>query len=422
MAQEQEYIYNVESIADLNEGNLRLLSKEGRNCRFEYGGDYWSYENGILIQYNSYDDLFSKGQSGKVVFAPKEGLVTDYGAVLSDQIWNNEKLSNFADFSLKDKHDYIRSQSEDGKKKLIPLNIELDKKLSEKLEKGSRSNKEKVDNAPVINAKELEPVKAIAQALLDSLTVAFSFLKSLKVKQSHPNKYINDILMKMEHNELNPNKLAHRAMLEKDPTIKALLDKYEQFSLQLKRQNMPNEKIVENVVKRALEDNTFMGKAESLANSDLIEKQFARQVVAIKNFFGKTKDYMGSASEGQEIKRTIEGLNSEQKQDFIRKIKDVDLFKVFKGQNLDPENFNDRMEVFLSNAFMIGMANEDELNYKHIMTKHVGIADDSLYKSLSFARVANIAIEISKDILKGLNVKQDLGQTQKEDVGMKMKL
>lgn len=416
----QEYNYNVGSIADLSESNLRLLSKEGRNCRFEYGGDYWSYENGILIQYSSYDDLFNRGQSGKVVFAPKEGLVSDYGAVLTDQIWNNEKLDKFANFSLKDKHDFISSKNEDGGKKIIPLQI--DKKLSENLDKQTRSNKEKINNAPVINAKELEPVKAIAQALLDTLTVSFAFMKSLKVRRSHPESYIRDILMKMEHNEINPNKLAHRAMLEKDPTIKALLDKYEHFSLDLKRQNMPNEKIVENVVKKALEDNTFMDKAENLANSDLIEKQFSKQVMAIKSFFGKTKNCMEGVAGGEDIKNAIENFSPEQKESFIQKIKEVDIFKVFKSQDLDPENFNNRMEVFLSNAFLIGIANEEELNYKHIMTKHVGIADDSLYKDLSFARVADIAIEISKDIFNALNINQNVAQTQKEESGMKMKL
>lgn len=409
MAQEQNiqegYNYNVKSISDLKENNLRLLSKEGKNCRFEYGGDYWNYENGVLIQYKSYDDLFGKEQSGKIVFAPKEGLVSDYGAVLTDQIWNSDKLNKLTNFSLKDKHDYIYSESKENSKKIIPLDIEIDKNLSEKLEKTNRSNKEKINNTPLLDVKELEPVKAIAQAFLDTLTVAFSFSKSLKVRKSKPENYIDDILLKMEQNEINPNKLSHRAILEKDPKIKELLDKYEHFSVQLKQQNMPNEKIVENVVKRALEDDTFMNSAESLANSEMIEKQFAKQTARIKDFFNKTKGYMDNIADSKEAKNTIYSLNLEQKQNFIKKIRNIDLFKVFKTQDLDPKNFNDRMEVFLANAFLISMANEEELNYKHIMTKHVGIADDDLYKNLSFAKVSNIATEISKDILKSLDIK-----------------
>lgn len=421
MAQEQNkqevYDYNVKSIADLKENKIRLLSKEGKNYRFEYAGDYWNYENGVLIQYKSYDDLLDGKQEGKVVFAPKEGLVSDYGAILTDQIWNNDKLSNFTNFSLKEKHDYINSKNEEKESKLIPFNIEIDKNLSEKLEKTNRSNKEKINNTPILNIKELEPVKAIAQALLDILTVTFSFAKSLKVRKSKPESYVDDVLLRIEHNEINPNKISHRAELEKDPKTKELLNRYEHFSIQLKQQNMPNEKIVENVVKKALEDDTFMNIAENLANNEMIEKQFAKQVAHIKEFFNKTKGYMNNALESKATKNTISNLNLEQKQDFIKKIRDVDLFKVFQTQNLDPKNFNDRMEVFLANAFLISMANEEELNYKHIMTKHVGIADENLYKNLSFAKVSNIATEISKDIFKDLNIKiqktEELSQENK---------
>lgn len=399
-------IFNVTSLANLKESSIMLLSKNDENIQFEYEDDFWKYENGILIQYPDYVSM-RDNSDGKVVFAPHEGIVEDYGASVVNTLQNMRYLKNFKNFSLEDRKEYIKSVENKNDDKILPFSI--DKEALKKIEQQSEKMKRAISDAPVLKEKDMDSVRSMVQATVDVFVVLFTFMKAMNVRKSSPKNIVNDVLMKLDTKEIDGNSLLNRdKLVQNNPEMKELFKKYDEFAIGVKNSELYNKDVAQKVVQKALSDEVFLSKMEETANDPQIQKQFAEQLTKIREFFHKVKNELD-----ENLVKTIGNLDDDNKQEFLRNIKQINLPQLFREQGLNPKSYNNQMETFVSSAFLLGVANEDELDYKNLMTKYIGITD-KLENKLSFENILNISSKIGNDILHKMNIKVE--QTQERGV------
>lgn len=393
----KENMFNVSSLEDVKDDKITLLEKNEDNYSFEYLKDFWKYENGILTQYPDYYSM-EKGENGIVVFAPNQGVVKEHGAYIVNSLDNMSYLKGFKNFTLEERKSYIKSEED---KKGLNMPFAIDKKLKDKYEQRINKIDRELNSSVVFKEKDMESVRAMVKATFDVFVVMLTFAKSIQLKSMNLSKKVsNDISQKLDTKEIDPNNLLERKKLEEsNPALKDLLKKYDEFVFNMKTNNMPKEEIVKNIVEKALNDDKFISSAEETANNPIIQKQFAEQVDKIRSFATKIKSDLDP-----NVVYTLDTLKSDEQNNFIKELKNYDLFKLFKENNLQPENYSHQMEVFMSNAILISIVNDDKLDYKNIMTKYVGITD-KLDKHLSFDNIVSIASKIATETLEKLDIK-----------------
>lgn len=380
---------DVLSLLDLKDDKITILSKNENNISFEYLKDFWKYENNVLTQYPDFLSL-KENKNGIEVFNQENNNVVDYGASIVNSINNISFLKSIKDFSLEDRLNYIKSEVEKSNP-AIPFTI--DKNF--KYKKAEVSQLVEKVTAP-LESQELKPLRDLSKNLLESVIMLCAFYKSVRIKNMNKNKLINDILLKMDSNDIDKNSLLEMDnLIKQNPELKNVLKKYEEFEINLKGDK---KSIANKMVNKALNDDELLNIADKIADNKDIKNKIEEEINNLKKFYQKVKDNINP-----DILNSLSTLGLKEQNLMIDKIKEYDLFKLFYENNLDPKNYNDQMETFLSSCFIIGAVNEDILDYESMLTKYVGIIDD-LENKLSPTKIADISTNMIENILPEMNI------------------
>ncbi len=370
--------YDILNVNDvLKETSINVLEKKENKILFEFGNDFFKFENNKLFHYPDFVSM-----RNDINF--KDATNTDYGLAITDTISKSEELLFLKDYNLVEREDYIKEEVNKGILK-IPFKVDPD------LEKSL--NKIKENKLP---AKELEDVNKMVIALIDVVALMLNFLKANSVRNSK-NKIIQDVLIKL--NRKNAISLSKDYdTLRKVPEVKKIIDKYFEFGVDVRIDkdwaNFKNKfSDLEKITAKALGDDVFIDTCQKISDS----KEFQENIK-------KTKEKVNEIL--QTISNEIPDLKEELEKDKdnnINKIKEIHSNKFLnffvEDLNLNPKNEDDILEFILANNFISkSLVGETDEDYDRSLNRFV--SSEKQLENISVSNIINTINKISETVLK----------------------
>ena len=265
-------VTDVNSVENLKDDTLNLLSKKGTTLQFEYSDDFWKLENGVLYQYPDYVSMYNH-ENSKVVFNSnnmEDENNPAYGKMIVESIKNDPSFEMLSDISLQERNNYIKNadKSVNGAIRLPFSNREID---------GVGNIQRKSKQVDDITSKSLESIdKQETKAVLDLVklaikTLALSFIMFKPKYASYQNdKIIDKIIKGLDDNTLDINKiLADRELNQRIPELGNILKRYSEQYIPL---NMESQK---EVITEIVKDKEIISVADKLSEDKLFKEQLA---------------------------------------------------------------------------------------------------------------------------------------------------
>lgn len=371
-------IFDVHSIEDIqNLKNIEILSKKGEEYYlFEFGDDFWKYDNGQLTQYADYVSM-------RDAKAGIDATMQDYGLAINDSIKNSKELEAIKDFSLIEREIYIKGKA-DSVHSIVFKGVKGDMQgISQPLQLNSKE-------------KELQDVTKLSNAVVDVIALSFAIFKaagSLLKKNELANKVLNNLSLDKANEYLRDPEL-----MKEIPQLKKALqstdDFVHNFQLTDRFKHMKPIEQVNEILNFAMSDEDVKIGADKLSETLFFKKHFVELSSKLEDLnkdlqgeFPALTDYLQKNDTN-----SILFLNNYAEKDFANLLKDL---------NVNEKNPAEIKEFLAATHFYkANSINGESLSPDYHIRMMRFFSSQKDFKSINFNNVKDIVDKIGNKILK----------------------
>lgn len=387
-------MFDIHSIADLqNLKNISILSKKGEErIQFEFGDDFWKYENGKLTQYADFVSM--RNDKGGV-----DATLTDYGLAIMDSVKSNKELLQMEDFTLQDRENYIKGNVS-GELRTLEF-------------KGIKREMDEIGRAlkPNIKQAELQDISSITNAVIDVLALSFALLKAGTNSMKKEN-MSNQILSNLDQKKKNEY-LRNPELLREIPQLRTALQKTDeyvrQFTLHDKYKDMKEIDKTNAILNYALTNKDVLGGVDKLTDSSFFKKHHRtlnNHLDALNTDLQKEFSSLTNYLKDNDVSQTL----------FLENFTQENFEKMLKQLDINPKNDNESKEFIAAMHFIKSNCNDSkDLSFEYQVAMMRFFPSKKEVNSLNFNNVKDIVDKIAEKILK-----LDIAENQKQGSGMRM--